>query len=109
MVEEEKKIVTADLGIQSDDIDYVEKGKIFLPQKLGKDTETHILDGELFNFDRDVQPLLTVLEGKALEQSLLEIEKKDEIANLREAKLIYSKKRNDENKRIKNLEDREIQ
>ena len=109
LVEEEKKIVTADLGIQSDEIDYTEKEKIFIPQKLGKDIGTQILDGELFNFDRDVQPLLTVVVGKTLEQSLLEIEQEDEIANLREAKLMYSKKNNDEFKRIKNLEDREIQ
>jgi len=109
LVEEEKKIITADLGIQSDEIDYQEKEKIFIPQKLGKDIGTQILDGELFNFDRDVQPLLTVVVGKTLEQSLLEIEQEDEIANLREAKLMYSKRKNDEDKRIKNLEDREIQ
>ena len=109
LVEEEKKIVTADLGIQSDEIDYTEKETIFIPQKLGKDVGTQILDGELFNFDRDVQPLLTVVVGKTLEQSLLEIEQEDEIANLREAKLMYIKKKNDNDKRIKNLEDREIQ
>ena len=109
LIEEEKKIVTADLGIQSDEIDYEEKEKKFLPQKLGKDIGTQILDGELFNFDRDVQPLLTVVVSKTLEQSLLEIEKEDEIANSREAKLMYLKKINEENKRIKNLEDREIQ
>ena len=50
MVEEEKKIVTADLGIQSDDIDYTEKEKKFILQKLGKDISTQILDGELFNY-----------------------------------------------------------
>ena len=109
LVEEEKKIVTADLGIQSDEIDYIEKEKVFFPQKLGKDISTQILDGELFSFDRDVQPLLTVVVGKTLEQSLLEIEQEDEIASLREAKLMYSKKKDDENIRIKNLEDREIQ
>ena len=109
LLEEEKKIVTADLGIQSDEIDYTEKEKVFFPQKLGKDISTQILDGELFSFDRDVQPLLTVVVGKTLEQSLLEIEQEDEIASLREAKLMYSKKKDDENKRIKNLEDREIQ
>ena len=109
LVEKEKKIVTADLGIQSDEIDYTEKEKKFIPQKLGKDVGTQILDGELFNFDRDVQPLLTVVVGKTLEQSLLEIEQEDEISNLREAKLMYSQKRRDENKRIQNLEDREIQ
>ena len=102
LVEEEKKIVTADLGIQSDEIDYIEKEKVFFPQKLGKDISTQILDGELFSFDRDVQPLLTVVVGKTLEQSLLEIEQEDEIASLREAKLMYSKKKDDENKRIKN-------
>ena len=35
--------------------------------------------------------------------------REDEIASLREAKLMYFKKNNDEFKRIKNLEDREIQ
>ena len=81
------------MGIQSDEIDYTEKEKIFIPQKLGKDVGTQILDGELFNFDRDVQPLLTVVVGKTLEQSLLEIEQEDEISNLREEKLMYSKKK----------------
>ena len=109
LVEEEKKIVTADFGIQSDEIDYEEKEKKFIPQKLGKDIGTQILDGELFNFDKDVQPLLTVVVGKTLEQSLLEIEQEDEIANLREAKLMYYKKKKEEDRRIKNLEDREIQ
>ena len=67
------------------------------------------MDNDLFDFDRDVQSLLTVIVGKTLEQSLLELEQEEEIENLREAKLMYSKKRNDDGKRIKNLEDREIQ
>ena len=111
LIEEEKKIVTADIGIQSDEIEYDENENEnqFLPQKLGKDVGTQILDDDLFDFDRDVQPLLTVIIGKTLEQSLLELEQEEEIENLREAKLMYSKKKNDDNKRIKNLEDREIQ
>ena len=111
LIEEEKKVVTADLGIQSDEIEYdeIENENKFLPQKLGKDVGTQILDDDLFDFDRDVQPLLTVIVGKTLEQSLLELEQEEEINNLREAKLMYSKKKNDDSKRIKNLEDREIQ
>ena len=111
LIEEEKKIVTADIGIQSDEIEYdeIEEENKFLPQKLGKDVGTQILDNDLFDFDRDVQPLLTVIIGKTLEQSLLELEQEEEIENLREAKLMYSKKKNDDSKRIKNLEDREIQ
>ena len=111
LIEEEKKVVMVDLGIQSDEIEYdeIENEKKFLPQKLGKDEATQIMDGDLFDFDKDVQPLLTVIVGKTLEQSLLELEQEQEIENLRQAKLMYSKKRNDDSKRIKNLEEKEIQ
>ena len=109
LVEEEKKVVTADLGIQSDEIEYVDPDKGFIPQKIGKDQSTQILDGELFNFDEDVKPLLTVIVGKTLEQSLLEIGQEDEIATLRDAKAMYQRKKNDDDKRLRNLEDREIQ
>ena len=100
-----------DLGIQSDEIEYdeIENEKKFLPQKLGKDEATQIMDGDLFDFDKDVQPLLTVVVGKTLEQSMLELEQEQEIENLKQAKLMYSKKRNDDSKRIKNLEEKEIQ
>ena len=111
LIEEEKKVIMVDLGIQSDEIEYdeIENEKKFLPQKLGKDEATQIMDGDLFDFDKDVQPLLTVIVGKTLEQSLLELEQEQEIENLRQAKLMYSKKRNDDSKRIKNLEEKEIQ
>ena len=108
LIEEEKKIVMVDLGIQSDEIEYdeIENEKKFLPQKLGKDEATQIMDGDLFDFDKDVQPLLTVVVGKTLEQSMLELEQEQEIENLKQAKLMYSKKRNDDSKRIKNLEEK---
>ena len=111
LIEEEKKVALVDLGIQSDEIEYdeIENEKKFLPQKLGKDEATQIMDGDLFDFDKDVEPLLTVIIGKTLEQSLLELEQEQEIENLRQAKLMYSKKRNDDSKRIKNLEEKEIQ
>ena len=101
LIEEEKKVIMVDLGIQSDEIEYdeIENEKKFLPQKLGKDEATQIMDGDLFDFDKDVQPLLTVIVGKTLEQSLLELEQEQEIENLRQAKLMYSKKRNDDSKR----------
>ena len=110
-MKKKKKVVTADLGIQSDEIEYNEEEfeKPFLPQKLGKDVGTQIWDDDLFDFDRDVQPLLTVICGKTLEQSMLELEQEEELENLREAKLMFSKRKNEDNKRIKNLEDREIQ
>ena len=46
---------------------------MFVPQKRGVDTETQIEEGELFDFDFEVEPLLEVLVGKTLEQSLMEV------------------------------------
>ena len=109
LIEEERKVVTADLGTQSDKIDYVNPEKPFIPQKTGKDQSTQIADGDLFCFDTDVQPLLTVIVGKTLEQSLNEIGQEDEIATLRETKAMYLRKNNDERNRIQNLEYREKQ
>lgn len=38
--------------------------------------------GELFDFDYEVEPILEVLVGKILEQSMMEIMEEDELANL---------------------------
>jgi radial spoke head protein 3 len=46
---------------------------LFVPQKRGVDTETQIEEGELFDFDFEVEPLLEVLIGKTLEQGLMEV------------------------------------
>ena len=41
---------------------------IFIPMKTGVDIETQIYDGDLFDFDAEVEPILEVLVGKTLEQ-----------------------------------------
>lgn len=38
--------------------------------------------GELFDFDYEAEPILEVLVGKILEQSMMEVMEEDEIANL---------------------------
>jgi len=40
----------------------------FVPPKSGTDAATQIENGELFDFDMEVEPLLEVLVGKTLEQ-----------------------------------------
>ena len=46
---------------------------LFVPAKRGVDAETQIEEGELFDFDFEVEPLLEVLVGKTLEQGLMEV------------------------------------
>lgn len=52
--------------------------------KTGIDASTEILDGELFDFDAEVQPILNNLIGKTLQQALDEVVQEEEIADLRE-------------------------
>merc|ERR1719386_519479 len=46
---------------------------LFMPAKIGYDLGTQVEDGDLFDFDREVEPLLEVLVGKTLEQSMMEV------------------------------------
>ena len=80
----------------------------FIPQKIGKDVGVQIEDGDLFNFDLDVQPLLTVLIGKILEQTDLELREEEEIKRIREAKADITKRLSDDKFRIKKIEEEEI-
>lgn len=46
---------------------------LFIQQKRGVDAETQIENGDLFDFNMEVEPLLEVLVGKTLEQGLMEV------------------------------------
>ena len=56
---------------------------LFVPQKIGVDVETQIEEGDLFDFDLEVSPILEVITGKTLEQALMEVLEEEELANLR--------------------------
>ncbi|XP_059212252.1 radial spoke head protein 3 homolog [Centropristis striata] len=56
---------------------------LFIPAKSGKDVETQIEEGELFDFDTEVQPILEYLVGKVMEQSLEEVREEEELACLK--------------------------
>lgn len=54
----------------------------FVPPKTGLDVATQVLQGELFHFDTEVQPILSVLVTKTLEQALTEVEEEVEMQNV---------------------------
>ena len=56
---------------------------MYIPKKTGVDRETQIEEGDLFDFDFEVEPILQVLVGKTLEQSLMEVLEEEELANMR--------------------------
>ena len=56
---------------------------LFIPTKSGVDKTTQIEDGDLFDFDLEVVPILEVLVGKTLEVSMVEVMEEEELASLR--------------------------
>ncbi|XP_058469738.1 radial spoke head protein 3 homolog isoform X1 [Solea solea] len=80
---------------------------LFIPAKTGKDVATQIEDGELFDFDREVQPVLEVLVGKTMEQSLLEVMEEEELACLRAQQRAFQELRNNELAEVQRLQEQE--
>ncbi|XP_054617815.1 radial spoke head protein 3 homolog isoform X2 [Dunckerocampus dactyliophorus] len=80
---------------------------LFIPAKSGKDVATQIEDGELFDFDREVQPLLEVLVGKTIEQSLLEVMEEEELACLRAQQRAFEEMRNAELAEVQRLQEQD--
>ena len=66
-----------------------------MPKKTGIDKITQIEDYELFDYDREVQPILNVLLTKTVEQSLLEVEEETELEEIRKYKTEYRKRQVD--------------
>lgn len=62
---------------------------------------------QLFDFDREVQPVLEVLVGKVMEQSLLEVMEEEELACLRAQQRAFEERRNAEQAEMQRLQEQE--
>ncbi|ORY40862.1 radial spoke 3 [Neocallimastix californiae] len=80
---------------------------LYIPQKSGIDAATQIYDGELFDFNFEVEPILEVLVGKTLEQALIEVMEEEELEMLRKHQVEFEEKRNAELAEVQRLEDAE--
>eukprot|EP00049_Salpingoeca_infusionum_P008145 m.131956 g.131956 ORF g.131956 m.131956 type:complete len:466 (-) comp13927_c0_seq4:1452-2849(-) len=78
---------------------------LFVPPKTGIDVATQILEGELFDFDIEVKPILEVLVGKTLEQALMEVMEEEELDRLRDHQREFEDIRNAELAEMQRLEE----
>jgi radial spoke head protein 3 len=87
-----------EIGVdQGEDFKIIEPPQVYLmPVKKGKDFCAQIEDGDLFNFNRMVMPILQVLCGKTLEHSRMEVLEEEELRVMREQQAHYEKLRKDE-------------
>ncbi|XP_048210514.1 radial spoke head protein 3 homolog [Perognathus longimembris pacificus] len=101
------RIIEVDMECQTDAFLDRPPTPLFIPAKTGKDVATQILEGELFDFDLEVKPMLEVLVGKTIEQALLEVMEEEELANLRANQCTYEEMQNLELAEVQRLEEQE--
>lgn len=90
------RVEEADVDVQTDAFLDRPPSPLFVPAKSGKDIATQILEGDLFDYDVEVKPIIEVLVGKTIEQSLLEVMEEEELANLRSQQRAFEELRNAE-------------
>ncbi|XP_055982288.1 radial spoke head protein 3 homolog [Sorex fumeus] len=101
------RMIEVDMECQTDAFLDRPPTPLFIPAKTGKDVATQILEGELFDFDIEVRPMLEVLVGKTIEQALLEVMEEEELAALQASQSAFREMRNVELAEVQRLEEQE--
>ncbi|XP_026560777.1 radial spoke head protein 3 homolog [Pseudonaja textilis] len=101
------RIIEVDMECQTDAFIKRLPSPVFIPQKTGVDVATQIEEGELFDFDIEVKPMLEVLVGKTLEQALLEVMEEEDLRNLWAHQYAYLELHNAELAEVQRLEENE--
>jgi len=99
--------ITFEEMVQTDPLPPPPQPVLIWPKKTGKDVECQIEDGDLFDFDEEVKPLIHVIVSKTLEDATREVLEEEELKTIIEQQEKY-KNLNEENRnRVKKLEDDE--
>lgn len=101
------RVEEVDVDVQTDAFLDRPPSPMFIPAKTGIDAETQILEGDLFDFVTEVKPILEVLVGKTIEQSLIEVMEEEELAELRKQQSEFEELRNAEKVEQQRLEEQE--
>uniref|UniRef100_S4RYX0 Radial spoke head 3 n=1 Tax=Petromyzon marinus TaxID=7757 RepID=S4RYX0_PETMA len=101
------RVQERDWGCQTDAFLDRPASPLFIPAKSGRDATTQILPGELFDFEVEVRPLVEVLVGKTVEQSLLEVMEEEELASLRAQQRAFLELRNAERAEAQRLHEQD--
>jgi len=94
--------------IQADIFKERPKTPQYVPKKTGRDVSTQIEDNELFNFDREVTPIISVICTKTIEQSMIEIEEEEELNRIKKFKEEYWKRREEDEQKWKGMLQKEL-
>lgn len=101
------KVPEHNVETQTDEFKDRPASPLFIPIKTGVDIGTQILEGDLFDFELEVEPILDVLVGKTLEQSMMELMEEEELAELRAHQEEFVQLRNAELAETQRMEEAE--
>ena len=98
--------ITFDEMVQTDPLPPPQPVLIW-PKKTGKDVECQIEDGDLFDFDEEVKPLIHVIVSKTLEDATREVLEEEELKTIIEQQEKYKNLNEENSNRVKKLEENE--
>lgn len=81
--------------------------RLFVYRKDGVDQEAQIWEGDLFDFDTEVEPILQALLGKTIEQSRMEVLEEEELKVMKQQQKKFEQLRNAEMAEMQRLEAKE--
>lgn len=103
------KVPEYEVDTQTEVVWVKEKPNLTMPVKSGLDVGVEVGDGDLFCFNKEVQPLLTVLVGKCLETSRLEVLEEEELKAMRQHRKDMLEQKHKELLEVQRLEAEEQQ
>ena len=102
-----EKPVIVNKDTQTDEFLDVPETPPYIPPKNGIDIEIQVIESDLFNFDFEVQPIVSTIVGKTLEQAFLEVNEEEELKAIRRHKELIEHQRNVELADVQRLEEAE--
>ena len=81
---------------------------LFILKKIGEDIETQVNDGEFFDFDNEVDPILEVLVCKTLEIGRMEVLEEEELNAIKEHQKEFNQKRKIKLNELQRIEGEQI-
>jgi hypothetical protein len=102
-----EKAAESDISTQTDTFLDRPPTPPYFPPRTGVDVETQIEDHDLFEFDFEVQPIVSTIVTKTLEQAFLEVHEEAELANIRRHKEAIEHRRNVDLADVQRLEEAE--
>jgi protein subunit release factor B len=99
--------ITFEEMVQTDPLPPPPQPVLIWPKKTGKDVECQIEDGDLFDFDEEVKPLIHVIVSKTLEDATREVLEEEELKTIIEQQEKYKNLNQENSNRVKKLEEDE--